>query len=247
MDEIKIIEDAKKGFDRYLHTGDYVKIHADSEHLESLIELIDVRKNKKYIDIGTGSGYIAFELAKRYPEILVLGIDIAENAIKKNLKIKNERKLTNLDFLPYQGTDIPLESNSTFGIISRYALHHFPNIEVSVNNFYRILEPGGFVITSDPVTYEEDTTHFIDKFQKLKKDGHVHFYKEAELIDSMKNEGFDVSNKFYSNLTYPRPYNEDYEKLFNKTPDEILRKYNIHIKDQDVYITVKVLNIMFRK
>lgn len=247
MNKKHIIEDAKKGFDGYLHTEDYIKIHADSAHLESLLGLVEVRDKKKYLDIGTGNGYIAFELAKRYPTISILGIDIAENAIKKNTKIKNERKLTNLDFMPYQGIDIPLETNSVFGVISRYALHHFPNIKASVNHFYRILEPGGFLIISDPVTYDEDTICFIDDFQKLKKDGHVHFYKEAELIDYMSSEGFRNFKTFYSYLTYPRPFNTDYKNLFDKTHDDILKKYKIDIQGKQVYITVKVLNLMFVK
>jgi predicted O-methyltransferase YrrM len=62
MDDNEIIKSAGKRFDSQLHTEEYRKIHSDSEHLENLIRLIDIKDNKSYLDIGTGNGYSFLEV-----------------------------------------------------------------------------------------------------------------------------------------------------------------------------------------
>ncbi|MCP4756821.1 MAG: class I SAM-dependent methyltransferase [Proteobacteria bacterium] len=242
-----VIENAKKRFDSDLHTESYAKIHSDSEHLKALTNLVAVEESRHYLDVGTGNGYVAFELAQRFPEIRITGLDIAENAIKQNRSIRDERNLSNLEFISYQGIDVPLNDNSFFGIISRYAIHHFPDLSRSVKEFHRILESNGFAVISDPITCDNDTSGFVDRFQKLKKDGHVHFYREAELIEIFSKGGFRVANRFLSDVTYPREMSAEYRSLFSNTAQDILDSYRIRIVGDEVFITVKVLNIVFNK
>jgi ubiquinone/menaquinone biosynthesis C-methylase UbiE len=208
---------------------------------------MDIRENKRYVDIGTGNGYIAFELAKRFGNIFITGLDIAEKSIEINTQIAQKEQLSHLNFETYQGITFPFQNESFYGIISRYALHHFPNIILSVREMYRILEPYGFVIIADPLTYDEDTVGFVDQFQALKKDGHVCFYKTDDLIQMFHQIGFVVEDQFFNYVTYPRELNLKYTTLFEKTPQEILEKYNITIREEQVFITVKVFNVMFRK
>ena len=145
------------------------------------MNLLDLRPGKRYLDLGTGNGYLAFEMASRFPEIKVTGIDIAINSIRVDQKLAREKSIANLNFLSYGGIQLPFKSGAVDGAISRYAFHHFPDPDRSVQELSRVTAPGGFVILSDPMTYAEDRSDFIDQFQKLKPDGHVHFYREEEL------------------------------------------------------------------
>ncbi len=242
-----IIENARNMFDTELHTEAYHLVHSDSEHLDSLLNLISAEKGKRYLDIGTGNGYVAFELSQRNPDIFVMGLDIAEKATIKNQEIVKGKKIKNLDFLSYQGADLPIADNSIFGIVSRYAIHHFPDFDFSIKEFVRILEPNSMVIISDPVTVDEDTTGFIDRFQNLKKDGHVHFYYEKELIDMFTASGFEEVNSFYSSVSYERELNSEYHDLLTATSQAVLDKYQIDVSENKASITVKVFNIAFTK
>lgn len=247
MTEKNIVQMAKQRFDCELHTPEYAKIHADSTHLDNVLQMMDIRAHKRYVDIGTGNGYIAFELAKRFGDIWVTGVDIAENAIERDQQIAQQAHLKQIRFQAYQGTVLPLEDMSSYGIVSRYAFHHFPNPLVSAREMFRILEPGGFVVLADPVAYDEDTVGFIDKFQALKKDGHVCFYKQAELFRLFHQAGFTVEEQFFSEVTYPRQLTTAYYQLFEETPQAILERYRIDIRGNQVFITVKVGNTKFRK
>ena len=247
MGKQTIVEQARQRFDPILHTDEYRKIHGDAAHLEALMNFLDVRPNKRYLDLGSGNGYLAFEMAHRFPDIAVTGIDIAIHSIQLDQKLSQERGIKNLEFLSYAGIQFPFRDASFGGVISRYAFHHFPDTTISVQELYRITEAQGFVIISDPITDEEDTTGFIDQFQQLKPDGHVHFFRAAELDTLFQGYGFTEEAQFLSAISYSRDVNEDYMHLLEKTAPSILEKYCIELREKTVQVTVTVMNGLYRK
>ena len=247
MEKQTIVEQARQRFDHELHTDKYRRIHGDAAHLEALMNFLDVRPNKRYLDLGTGNGYLAFEMAHRFPDIAVTGIDIAIHSIQLDEKLQQEQGIKNLEFVSYNGIQLPFSDALFGGVISRYAFHHFPDTTISVQELYRIIEPQGFVIISDPITYKEDTIGFIDKFQQLKTDGHVHFFMAPELDALFQRHGFTKETQFFSTISYPRDVAEPYLLLFNKTPTSILEKYRIELRETIVHVTVAVMNVLYRK
>ncbi|MBN2531465.1 MAG: class I SAM-dependent methyltransferase [Spirochaetales bacterium] len=244
MHEEKIFEQAKKRFGTYVHSPEYKIIHSDTEHLDNLLDLLPVKRGKQYLDLGTGNGYIAKALAEKYPDITVHGIDIAENAIDENNRIN---RMQNLSFETYNGLDVPYPDSLFYGVISRYAFHHFPDIERSITELNRIVETGGYIVFSDPGTDESDTAGFIDEFQKLVPDGHIHFYREKEIEELFHAFYFQKESAFYSSIRYPRNFGSDYESLVKKTDKKILENYKIKVEDKKIFVTVTVLNILFKK
>jgi ubiquinone/menaquinone biosynthesis C-methylase UbiE len=158
--------------------------------------------------LGTGNGYIAFALAERFPNASFMGLDIAEKSIATNNQIVKEDKKNNVLFKSYEGKRYPFESSSFDGIISRYALHHFPNIKLSLAEINRV----------------------------LKDDGHKHFFYENELTDLFQQYSFSQKDIFYSYVRYPRPYDSRYEKLLENHQKEITSKYHVKIEGSNIYI-----------
>lgn len=54
-------------------------------------------------------------------------------------------------------------------VISRYALHHFPDIQKSISEVSRVIKPEGFLFISDPTPNVNDTSRFVDEYMQLKK------------------------------------------------------------------------------
>ena len=54
----KIVEKARHGFETDLFAEDYAQIHSDEGHLAALLNLCQIRHGKRYLDLGTGNGYI---------------------------------------------------------------------------------------------------------------------------------------------------------------------------------------------
>lgn len=243
----KSIKKTKKRFDAELHTDAYRKIHSDSEHLENLLGMLEIEDGSRYLDLGTGNGYLAFEMARRYGNTFVAGLDIAENSTAKNRELAAAEGLSNIDFKSYNGLRLPYDDGIFKGIVTRYALHHFPDIEKSIGEISRVMEPGGFFLLSDPVTFEQDGGGFIDTFQNLKNDGHVHFYYDGEITALIENHGFTREAGFYSTVRYPRRLDQRYDDLLNSAADGLLKLYDVQVTGDQVFITVRVLNALFRK
>lgn len=241
------IEKTKQKFDPILHTKVYKKIHSDKEHLNDLLNLFELKPNCRYLDLGTGNGYLAFALAEKNKNILIEGLDIVENSIIKNNQIVKEKGLKNIKFETYDGVDFPYPDGFFSGGISRYAMHHFPDINHSIKEINRVLEKNGFFILSDAKTYDIDKKGFIDEFQKYLEDGHNHFYYENEIIELFNKQGFNKEKIFHSQIKYPRKYSKRYQNLINNEADEIVDKYKMEIVDDNIFMTVQIMNILFRK
>ncbi len=247
MTEYEIVRRAKARFDQELHTPRYRQIHADDTQRDRLIELMDIQPQRRYLDLGTGNGYIAFELARRFPESAILGVDIAENAIVKNQAIAMEFGMTHVHFQAYGGMELPVPDGACHGVVSRYAFHHFPKPQLSAREIARITGPDGYCVLADPVTADGDTVGFVDRFQQLELDGHVCFYPVAECERIFQEAGFVLEEQFFTSVTYPRPMGSQYAELFEVTPQHIVDCYKIDIHEDKVWITVTVANTKFRK
>ena len=87
MKDIDNVKQARESFNRIIDNKKYSDIIKDDKHLAVIMKLIEDSNYSKILDIGTGTGYLAFPLAEKYPISKVYGIDIAETIIEKNNKI----------------------------------------------------------------------------------------------------------------------------------------------------------------
>ena len=77
MDMRSSIEDTRKGFETSFATGDfYNRQTQDSQHLEKILQFLQVGDGMRILDLGCGSGYLVFPMAKNNPDTEVIGLDI---------------------------------------------------------------------------------------------------------------------------------------------------------------------------
>jgi len=175
------IEATKKCFEKsFSETHFYNKQTRDDKHLELILSKLQISDGMKVLDLGTGSGYLAFKISSSNPKIAVYGIDIVEQTLEKNTERAMQEGLINLIFVSYDGVTVPFEDNYFDYIVTRYALHHFPIISESFQEIYRILKPGGKLLISDPTPNDNDKDKFVDNFMQMKADGHIQFYSLEE-------------------------------------------------------------------
>ena len=68
MDMRSSIEDTRKGFEASFATGDfYNRQTQDSEHMNMILRFVKIRGRMRILDLGCGSGYLAFPMAKNNP------------------------------------------------------------------------------------------------------------------------------------------------------------------------------------
>ena len=84
MDIRENINDTRKGFEELFAAGDfYNRQTQDSEHLEKITEFVKIVEGMRVLDLGTGSGYLSFPLAKDNPGCEIIGLDISATHSKQ--------------------------------------------------------------------------------------------------------------------------------------------------------------------
>lgn len=244
----KSITDTRRGFEQsFREAAYYNKQTVDDNHLKLLLDLVYPQENDTILDLGTGSGYIAFSLAEHNYGCNVIGMDIVVDTLERNVKKAREQGNDNLQFKAYDGKLYPFEDECIDTIVTRYALHHFPNIEDSFCEMYRVLKKRGKLVISDPTPNENDTVGFVDDFMQMQPDGHIKFYTFKELNEMLVRAGFQFELQKNTTIKFPRKNRREYEQLLSKYDKGIWEDYEIEIANNEIWIKENVLNIVYRK
>ena len=99
----------------------------------------------------------------------------------------------------------------------------------------------------DPVPHGNDSCDFANRYSLLRDDGHNRYYRENELTELFEAEQMFRESAFYTEVEIPRAMNEMYKKLLDNTPEGIKKEYRVKAGDEKAVITVKVINVLFRK
>ena len=231
------IEETIIGFEKSFKEKNYYnKQTQDNNHLNKIIECLNIKDNMKILDLGTGSGYLAFNIAKRYNNVTIVGLDIVKETLERNKEKAKENNISNISFVSYDGIEFPFDNNTYDMVITRYALHHFPNLDKTFNEIDRVLKNNGLLFISDPKPNDIDVNRFVDKYMQKKKDGHIKFYTKEELISLANKYIFKLVDSFDTEITFPRilESKNQYGDILNSCSKDILESYNVNIKDNEI-------------
>lgn len=242
------IDKTRRSFETSFAEKKYYDVQTyDDEHLQRIMNALDIQEDYKVLDLGTGSGFLAFPLAERFPDSQVTGLDIVPETLDRNTIKARDRDIVNLDFACYHGVDLPFEDNSFDVIVTRYCFHHCPEAAKTFTEIARVLKPGGQFFISDPTPNANDDGRFVDSYMSLKDDGHIKLYTKEEFVQLGEAAGLILEGGFDTGIRFPRKKTEAYMKLAADTSENIISGYEIQMTETEVYITLKVLNLSFRK
>lgn len=227
----------------------YNKQTQDETHLRDILKFVEIEPRMKVLDLGCGSGYLTFPMARNNPKSTIIGLDIVTKTLENNMAEAKKDSLSNLEFIAYDGVTFPFEDESFDLVVTRYALHHFPNIENSMKEMARVLKPGGKLFISDPRPNECDVTRFVDDYMQLKKDGHVKFYTKDEWINICDRCGLIFTKSFDSKIRFPKKKSTaiGFADVIKKHDRAIVDSYELSETEEEIWVTEQVNNILFCK
>lgn len=244
------IDATRKGFEESFSSGEfYNKQTQDEKHLQQIIDFLNIQGSIRILDLGVGSGYMSFPIAKKYKNCEVVGLDIVDNALKINKDRAEKENLNNLTFVNYDGIRFPFEDESFDMVITRYVIHHFPDIQHSIDEVSRVLKNKGCFFISDPCPNECDTSRFVDEYMQLRKDGHIKFYTMDECVEICGKSGLSATGAFQSSIRFPKKKDtaHGYKEVLKKHDKAIIDSYELVETDTEIYVTEQVNNMMFVK
>jgi SAM-dependent methyltransferase len=146
---------------------------------------------RSIIDLGCGKGIFTMELARRYPNATVLGIDTDAKQVEINTAIAKKRGLTNVKFAVQDILTMPYENQFDLAL-SVDNLEHIQDDVDALRRISRSLTKGGTLVCHVPA-YER-----IWLFRKLSTnfdvEGHVRpGYRTPEFKEKILSAGFKIS------------------------------------------------------
>jgi len=165
-------------------------------HLKRIKKSFNVKnyKSKTLIDIGTGSGYVAIEMAKL--GFNVIACDLTREALNNIARFKKQLKLKNIKLIECKAEKIPIKKHSVDFVVANALLEHIPNEQEAIEEWKRILKPDGKMYITVPLKYRYVWPFFWPiNYIHDKKIGHLRRYDTGDL---RKKFGFVIKDYFYT-------------------------------------------------
>jgi ubiquinone/menaquinone biosynthesis C-methylase UbiE len=111
-------------------------------------DIIEKIKSGTIVDLGSGTGFLSIEIAKRAPGLQVYGIDLSRQMVK--MARRHAQAVTNVKFEFGNAAALAFEDNSIDFIVSTGSLHHWNKPAKVFEECYRVLKKGGQGWIYDP-------------------------------------------------------------------------------------------------
>jgi ubiquinone/menaquinone biosynthesis C-methylase UbiE len=141
-----------------------------SEQLGLLPEKLDLTRKSAILDIACGPGEWALEIAQKFPDKQITGVDISELMISYARYMAESRSLTNTHF---QVMDVrqPLAfADASFDLINARLISGFLTTTmwpVLLKECFRLLHPGGIICSTETESIGVTTSPALARYKHL--------------------------------------------------------------------------------
>ncbi|MCI5225315.1 MAG: class I SAM-dependent methyltransferase [Candidatus Electrothrix sp. AX2] len=114
-----------------------------------------IPKKQKYrhiLDAGSGPGVFSFELARRFPDSQILGVDLLRDPINACQHIAQKTNIKNAKFRQTSLEDLT-EKNTFDLVVCVDIMEHIEADQSALNNLYQVMAPGGILVLHVPAMY----------------------------------------------------------------------------------------------
>ena len=115
----------------------------------------------RVLEVGVGTG---ISLPQYAPNLRIFGTDISEGMLRKARARVADLRLKNVEGLAVMDAEkLEFPDNSFDVVMAQYVVTAVPNPEAALDEFARVLRPGGEIILLSRVSADAGMRHFIEK------------------------------------------------------------------------------------
>ena len=134
---------------------------------DSFLSFLDLNCATTILEVGSGLGVLTREVARRFPNAQVTGIELSESQLAQ----AREHSQSNLDLVQGDATQLPFAEAAFDVVYCRWVLEHLANPAAALTEILRVLKPGGrFFIDEVDVSsqrYDPPTPAFDHAWQAV--------------------------------------------------------------------------------
>jgi demethylmenaquinone methyltransferase/2-methoxy-6-polyprenyl-1,4-benzoquinol methylase len=144
-------QENREMFDRIAKNYDVanraISMGMDKSWRQKTVARLKPFRGGRYLDIGTGTGDLVFEILQQSANVLIDGIDPSEQMLA--IAREKAEKLSVGDavsFFNANALDLPMESETFDGIVSGFCFRNIERRQDALKEMLRVLKPGGVLV-----------------------------------------------------------------------------------------------------
>jgi demethylmenaquinone methyltransferase/2-methoxy-6-polyprenyl-1,4-benzoquinol methylase len=144
-------EENREMFDRIAKNYDVanraISMGMDKSWRRKTVNRLKPFRGGRYLDIGTGTGDLIFEILQQSANVLIDGIDPSEQMLE--IAREKAKKLgvgDAVSFFNANALDLPMESETFDGIVSGFCFRNIEHRQKGLEEMLRVLKAGGVLV-----------------------------------------------------------------------------------------------------
>jgi len=172
---------------------------ADPGALRAIVEAAEAGAADTVLDVACGGGIVvcAFGPVVKH----ATGIDMTPAMLDRARLLAAEKGVTNVSWREGDVTALPYPDGAFTIVVTRFAVHHFPDPQAVFREMVRVCAPGGRIVVVDTFggADPEKAANF-NRLEKLRDPSHVRCLALAELKDLFRGAGLGEPRERFSEL-----------------------------------------------
>lgn len=175
-------ERSRAEFDRQAAQYDTASFGAHARKLYPiLLEQLEQVSCQRVLDVGCGTGELLSQLAGRHPGGRYWGVDLSPEMVAVAKGKLGERAQVELG----DAEALPVPDGWAQVVVCSDSFHHYPNPKAALQEFARVLQPGGVLLLGD-TTAPAVLRGMLNTLLPMGHGGDVHLYSPKELTALLK-------------------------------------------------------------
>lgn len=171
--------------------GDPSHTIASPVYLEWMVKHLDLQSQFTVLDVAAGTGLLGRAVAPYVKYVVAL--DATPEMLLEGRRQAAQDGLENIVFAHGLAEELPYANDSFDLVVSRFAMHHFVDLHMPVEEMVRVCRPHGKVVVIDLVSPEDEAlASAYNRLERMRDPAHTRALPPGELRELLRLAKLDI-------------------------------------------------------